>query len=45
MGETFTLPRLIICEGPEDKAFFQRLIEERKLSKFHVSARTHKDSQ
>jgi hypothetical protein len=32
----FTLPRLLLCEGNEDKAFFERLIEVRKLPRFHI---------
>ena len=29
-------PRLLICEGPEDHAFFHRLIEARGLPRFHI---------
>ncbi len=29
-------PRLLICEGPEDRFFFHRLIQERKLPRFHI---------
>src|SRR5271166_520737 len=39
MGESspiFDLPRLLICEGPEDVAFFHKLIEARGLPKFHI---------
>jgi hypothetical protein len=29
-------PSLLICEGPEDRFFFHRLIEVRKLPRFHI---------
>ena len=29
-------PRLLLCEGPEDVAFFQRLIETRSLPRFRI---------
>src|SRR5258708_22049853 len=29
-------PRLLICEGPEDRFFFHRLIEVRNLPRFHI---------
>jgi Protein of unknown function (DUF3226) len=29
-------PRLLICEGIEDRRFFQRLIEARQLPRFHI---------
>ena len=29
-------PRLLVCEGPEDVAFFQRLIESRSLPRFRI---------
>lgn len=32
----FTLPRLLICEGFDDIAFFQRLIAARGLPDFHI---------
>jgi hypothetical protein len=31
-------PRLLICEGPEDHFFFERLIEARNLPRFHIQA-------
>jgi hypothetical protein len=31
-----TLPRLIICEGPSDEAFFRALIKSRGLSEFSI---------
>jgi Protein of unknown function (DUF3226) len=31
-------PRLIICEGPKDQAFFRKLIEVRGLPRFHIRA-------
>lgn len=30
------LPRLLICEGPEDKYFFQRLIQAHELPHFYI---------
>lgn len=39
MGEStpiFSLPRLLICEGDEDVAFFHTLIDARDLPKFHI---------
>jgi hypothetical protein len=33
----FTLPRVLICEGEEDKAFFERLTQARSLPDFHIS--------
>ena len=30
-------PRLLLCEGPEDKAFFERLIRTRSLPSFRIS--------
>jgi len=39
MGDSspiFDLPRLLICEGPEDIAFFHKLIEAHGLPTFHV---------
>jgi hypothetical protein len=32
----FKFNSLIICEGPEDKAFFERLIEANKLPPCHI---------
>lgn len=32
----FTLPQLILCEGPADCAFFSALIEERNLPNYHI---------
>ncbi len=32
------IPRLLICEGPEDRWFFSKLIEARNLSRFHIRA-------
>jgi len=32
----FTLPRVLVCEGNEDKAFFERLINTRNLPRFHI---------
>jgi len=29
-------PRLLICEGLEDRLFFQRLIDVRELPRFHI---------
>jgi hypothetical protein len=29
-------PRLLICEGPEDKFFFERLIQIRSLPRYHI---------
>jgi len=37
-NEPFTLPRLLLCEGPDDCAFFDRLIEIRNLPKFHIQS-------
>ena len=34
--DTFTLPRLIICEGPSDEAFFRALIAARPLPEFCI---------
>ena len=34
--EEFHLRNLIICEGPDDVAFFAALIEKRTLPKFHI---------
>jgi hypothetical protein len=34
--EKFTLPQVLICEGEEDKAFFDRLIAARNLPNFHI---------
>jgi hypothetical protein len=31
-------PRLLICEGPEDHLFFQKLIEVRNLPRCHIQA-------
>jgi hypothetical protein len=30
------LPRLLICEGPKDAHFFERLIAERQLPRFYI---------
>jgi len=35
-SEKFTLPQVLLCEGEEDKAFFERLIEARNLPNFHI---------
>lgn len=32
----FTLPRLILCEGPHDAGFFRALIANRNLQQFHI---------
>ena len=32
----FTYPRVLICEGPDDVVFFERLIEVWNLPRFHV---------
>ena len=34
--EPFNLPILLLCEGPEDVAFFQALITHRRLPIFHI---------
>jgi hypothetical protein len=34
--ERFTHPLVLVCEGNEDKAFFERLIQVRGLPNFHV---------
>src|SRR5262245_49443128 len=31
-------PRLLICEGVEDHLFFHRLIEHRKIHRFHIQS-------
>lgn len=36
-------PRLLVCEGFEDKLFFEALIEARDLPRFHVWAANGKD--
>lgn len=38
MGEKkdYTLPRMILCEGPEDVCFFNALIQERGIGPFHI---------
>lgn len=36
----FTLPRLLICEGEDDKAFFASFIEARALPRFHIQITT-----
>lgn len=33
---TLTLPRLIVCEGPSDEAFFRALINARQLPEFSI---------
>ena len=33
----FTLPRLLLCEGPDDESFFEKLIERRNIQRFHIS--------
>lgn len=36
-GDTkLTLPRLLLCEGPDDIAFFRTLIDNRNLPNFHI---------
>ena len=34
--ERARFPRLLVCEGPEDKYFFHRLIHTRELPSFHI---------
>lgn len=34
--DEFTLPRLILCEGPEDVCFFRSLIAVRQLTNWHI---------
>lgn len=38
-------PRLLLCEGPEDIAFFQRLIEIRSLPRFRIKDTGGKESK
>ncbi len=33
----FSLPRLLLCEGPDDVAFLERFIEARGISPYHIS--------
>ena len=43
-GRSFTLGRMLICEGDEDVAFFEQLITARKLPKFHMrTTRSERD--
>lgn len=34
---SYELPRVLICEGPEDVSFFKRLIDDRDLPHYHVT--------
>jgi hypothetical protein len=38
LNDKSRFPRLLVCEGPEDKLFFHRLIQVRNLPQFHILA-------